>query len=152
MFVFTYSDCCSVFLRNANKGTQQGSISSTFYARVFLYKNALCSFSLLHFGFVIFLAKECWQKSAHKMLKKLTTNGSIFWNSKNLIKFRITHLDNTLYFFEDDWFTKFKEYFCKNVLSWKYQFQKKTRRAISGSFEPEKSLISNTVSSNAENE
>jgi len=39
----------------------------------FWYESASCSFSLVCFGFVIF-----WQKSAHKMLMKLTTARQIF--------------------------------------------------------------------------
>jgi len=39
----------------------------------FLYKSALCSFCLVHFGFVILGVTISANKSAHKMLMKLTT-------------------------------------------------------------------------------
>jgi len=48
---------------------EQVSISSTFYARVFRM-NVL---SLVHFGFVFFCQKDIGEKSARKMLMKLTT-------------------------------------------------------------------------------
>jgi len=40
----------------------------------FLYESASRSFSLLHFGFVIFWQKDIGKKIEHKMLMKLTTD------------------------------------------------------------------------------
>jgi hypothetical protein len=51
----------------------QVSISTTFYARVFLYKSALYSFSLNTFWLHNFLVRGNLQKIACKMLTKLTT-------------------------------------------------------------------------------
>jgi len=41
--------------------------------QAFLYQSALRSFSLLHFGFVIFWQNDIGKKSERKMLMKLTT-------------------------------------------------------------------------------
>jgi len=46
--------------------TNSQSISSTFYTRIFLYKSALHSFSLVHFGLVIFCQKDISKKARIK--------------------------------------------------------------------------------------
>jgi len=48
------------------------SISSTFYSRLFLYKSALQSFSLVTIWLCNFWHKHISAKAAHKMLVKLT--------------------------------------------------------------------------------
>jgi len=45
------------------KTVRPGSISSTFYTKIFLYKSALHSFSLVTFWLCIFLAQKYWRKS-----------------------------------------------------------------------------------------
>jgi len=49
----------------------QGSISSTFYERVFCTKVLCTAFLYLRFGFVIFWLKNIGKKVADKMLMKL---------------------------------------------------------------------------------
>jgi hypothetical protein len=62
------------------------SISSTFYARIFLYESKLSSFSLIMFSFVIFGDTILYEKCACKMLMKLTAALSLFALSRPLFK------------------------------------------------------------------
>ncbi len=97
LYVFVYSViagrnigvCENLFLKDL------WSISSAFYAHVFLYESALRSFSLLHFGFVIFWQKDIGEKSSSKMLMKLTPWRYFSWantwhGQDNVLQMRTT--------------------------------------------------------------
>ncbi len=60
----------------------QGSISPTFYVRLFNSKVLNAAFMYLHLRFVLFLRKNIGAKGAHKMLVKLSQKSGQFLSSK----------------------------------------------------------------------
>jgi len=64
------------------------SISSTFYVRLFLYKNAFHSSSLITVWLCSFSIKNNGAKAARKMLMKLTTGKRLLRGRRREIKER----------------------------------------------------------------
>jgi hypothetical protein len=73
--------------RQSLKGYTPGVNFINIFCAPSLYKSALRSFSLLHFGFIIFWRKDIGKKRARKMLMKLTPELS-FFSFSNFFKVR----------------------------------------------------------------
>jgi hypothetical protein len=70
-------------------GSNQVSISPTFYARLYCTKVSREAFLCFHFRFELFLAQEYWCKWAHKILVKSTTG---LQSPKSYTVWKIRHL------------------------------------------------------------